>query len=445
MASGQPCSSWELFRDNADTGYKSCGFSFGVRSRTSVCPSRNYSIKIDRILIKPNDVNWACDSYSGLEGCTEASCTSSQQTVTIACTFRITGDSHTCTFSYVNKCNAFQWSDWEQVNGCVDSGQTRYERRCRECDGRTVNQSLCFGDDVQEDSCIPSWREWNRDGPCITSNCSSNGKRISTRRCVFDNGTEAPDVSLCSNGTDTIEEVCYSPNVTCLASWSEWIPSGDCQRKNCSIQKGVRTVKRKCIYENGTEESNTSLCSTESSQLQQVCHLNRTLDCTTHHATEATVTDTTYARTTSNRQNSSPKVEINVIIPLVIALLLVLAMSYVAMQKWKSQKRMRLPLINNQFQVNFQPTVSPENRESVMENYGYEVAIQNNQAPVYAEIRSRTRQQHEVAYSVANDNGDVNSYTTMQPTSISGRAEYELARNNEPGHLYTTMDSQLES
>ena len=140
-----------------------------------------------------------------------------------------------------NSCH-HRWSEWTvmgacNVIGCKLTGEQVRKRVCLYGDDReTANVELCRSNSNKSDvmveqcnilklpiSCQPHWNEWSEAGPCITSGCNTTGRQARSRKCLYGDGSEAPDIQLCSNISSELRlEACINTNLSsnCPLSFS---------------------------------------------------------------------------------------------------------------------------------------------------------------------------------------------------------------------------------
>ena len=120
-------------------------------------------------------------------------------------------------FVYTNKnCNIMNFSNWTRTTSCSSTQKSEYTRSCLDCDNDRVDQNFCFGNPEKYEKCQLIWSEWSEAGPCVISGCNSTGVRIKTKKCLYEDGSEASSAQLCSNKSSTImREECVG-NITNL-------------------------------------------------------------------------------------------------------------------------------------------------------------------------------------------------------------------------------------
>ena len=143
--------------------------------------------------------------------------------------------------SYLRKnCNKLHWTSWIKTTSCATSLRIMRRRSCMDCDGDALEQKLCdaTGHAVNETDCIHFWGNWT-EGHCVTIGCNTVGERVRTRQCLYDEGLEAIDVMLCSNGNESaiMSEECI--NTTIPAECLPQSSSGTGKSDNTGFYSGI--------------------------------------------------------------------------------------------------------------------------------------------------------------------------------------------------------------
>jgi len=160
---------------------------------------------------------------------------------------------------------------------------------------------------------------------------------VKTRQCLYGNGSEALNVELCSNGTSVEREHCLE-NITlqapCTLAWGEWSETS-CVTTDCNLT-GELVKTRECLYSDGSEASDTILCtlSNESATMRDTCTLNLSVQCT--------------------QQTSFNKTGLYIGIGVSVSLIFILSILLVLVRYYRSKKPQAL-LCNNA-----NPSTSPE-------------------------------------------------------------------------------------
>ena len=108
----------------------------------------------------------------------------------------------------VKNCNKIFWTNWIEFTNCSTSVQQIFKRQCLDCDGDVLPyQNQCPNKTTKTLQCRPSWGIWET-GECISANCSSTGRRHRTRKCLYADGSKETDHKLCSDSLTNITERC---------------------------------------------------------------------------------------------------------------------------------------------------------------------------------------------------------------------------------------------
>ena len=241
-AMGSPCSdTWSLFKivnegpfyGRADTKL----FHFEVFRKTEyICYDTSARFRTQRSLIAENYI----DIVGGLRvlysyrnnsefGTCEHKCSEKQETIWVryikdrkkfcesGCDSLSDQSDILVSFVYTNKnCNIMNFSNWTRTTSCSSTQKSEYTRSCLDCDNDRVDQNFCFGNPEKYEKCQLIWSEWSEAGPCVISGCNSTGVRIKTKKCLYEDGSEASSAQLCSNKSSTImREECVG-NITNL-------------------------------------------------------------------------------------------------------------------------------------------------------------------------------------------------------------------------------------
>ena len=112
-------------------------------------------------------------------------------------------------FTYLYKnCNKLYWSSWTETSNCTSSAQTTFARSCVDCDGDGVQPKYCKGNFTKQTQCQPIWGPWGEAGPCKVSLCNSTGEQVRSRLCLYGDGSQSSDTRLCSNQSSTMKQQC---------------------------------------------------------------------------------------------------------------------------------------------------------------------------------------------------------------------------------------------
>ena len=121
--------------------------------------------------------------------------------------------------SFLNRnCDKLYWTSWMETLSCGTSAQSTSTRYCMDCYDEEINQKYCHGSISKNETCWPVWSEWSKAEDCISSGCHSTGERIRTRKCLYENESEALDVQLCSDDSPTKTETCANNLTDCKVS-----------------------------------------------------------------------------------------------------------------------------------------------------------------------------------------------------------------------------------
>ena len=170
----------------------------------------------------------------------------------------------------LKNCDKLYWTSWVEKTTCTLSLQKLYSRSCVDCDNHRVHYNYCDADHTKQENCNHFWSEWT-EGPCVLTACNSRGELTKNRQCLFGDNKEASD-HLCSNSLTVLKEDCLGDVVqqaACQPAWSTWV-DGPCTTNGCSvIGKRIRT--RECLYGDGTEAPDVQLCSGQISVTAEQC------------------------------------------------------------------------------------------------------------------------------------------------------------------------------
>ena len=117
-----------------------------------------------------------------------------------------------------SNCNKLYWTNWIETTNCETSPSFTSRRSCADCDGDALEQKYCdaTGQAVVDKNCNHYWGYWSEAPICVTTGCNTSGERVKTRQCLYDDGREATDVKLCSNGDESAfkKEKCKNNTIT---------------------------------------------------------------------------------------------------------------------------------------------------------------------------------------------------------------------------------------
>ena len=155
--------------------------------------------------------------------------------------------------SYLRKnCDKLYWTNWIKTTSCATSLRIIRRRSCVDCNGDALEQKLCdaTGHAVKETDCIHFRGSWT-EGPCVTTGCNSVGERVRTRQCLNDEGLDAIDVMLCSNGNESaiMAEECINATIPaeCLPQTSSGTANSDITGFYIGIEVAVALIVVLCI------------------------------------------------------------------------------------------------------------------------------------------------------------------------------------------------------
>ena len=137
-----------------------------------------------------------------------------------------------CAGNQSMKCECqYAWSDWAtketcNVTNCNSTGKRIKRRVCLYGEGnKTADVQFCRSYSHESNvmmeqcdvdnfpgRCQPHWNEWSKAGPCVVIGCNSTGQQARRRKCLYGDGSEAPNMQMCSNQSSIIIEYC-SDNV----------------------------------------------------------------------------------------------------------------------------------------------------------------------------------------------------------------------------------------
>ena len=230
----QPCQ-WQPYKTVNEGQYPLGILIFRVERSTEICVKNNtiYNFRTSRDLIHPLTNDWRCQMTNSFGVCS-GSCVSKPVVFSISC---LSTDEDfedtppvTSSFNYNNKnCDKVYWTSWSQVTNCSNSRSRVFTRTAKDCDQ------------------IP-----------FPSTYHVNG---------YLKKKEEP----------------------CQPLWSEWVTIF-CNSTNSTIKEQVRT--RKCLYGDGSETSNTRLCSNQSAIITEQKCLDATTMQTAHQVTQRTCENT---------------------------------------------------------------------------------------------------------------------------------------------------------
>ena len=146
--------------------------------------------------------------------------------------------------SYLRKnCEKLYWTNWIKTTNCATSLRIMSRRSCVDCDGDALEQKICdaTGRAVEEADCNNFWGNWT-EGLCVTTSCTTVGELVRTRLCLYDEGLEAINVMLCSNGNQSaiMSEECI--NATIPAECLPQTSSGTGDSNNMGFYIGIRVA-----------------------------------------------------------------------------------------------------------------------------------------------------------------------------------------------------------
>ena len=108
----------------------------------------------------------------------------------------------------VKNCDKIFWTNWFQSANCSNSAQEVFKKKCLDCDGDVLAyQDQCPGKPIRTRQCPPSWSTWVV-GECISANCSSTGRRHRIRKCLYADGSKETNYKLCSGSLTNKTEKC---------------------------------------------------------------------------------------------------------------------------------------------------------------------------------------------------------------------------------------------
>ena len=113
-------------------------------------------------------------------------------------------------FTYVYKnCDKLYWTNWIETTNCSLSRKRYYVRICADCDSDSVDNKYCDGDPTMQADCQPTWGAYIEEGLCVVTGCDPNaGEQTKRRECIYDDGSEATNPTLCSNQSTRVAEQC---------------------------------------------------------------------------------------------------------------------------------------------------------------------------------------------------------------------------------------------
>jgi len=112
-------------------------------------------------------------------------------------------------FLYTNKdCAKFYFTNWVEISNCATSHTITFRRDCLNCENKTVNGNFCLGNTTRQKSYPPSWSDWSKSRPCSNNECVILCERVRTRSCLYADGSEASNSLLCSNASIILKEKC---------------------------------------------------------------------------------------------------------------------------------------------------------------------------------------------------------------------------------------------
>ena len=113
-------------------------------------------------------------------------------------------------FTYVYKnCDKLYWTNWIETTNCSISRERNHIRNCADCDSDSVDEKYCDGNHTLQENCQPTWGAYIEEGPCVVTGCNPNaGEQIKRRECIYGDGSEATNSKLCSNQSTRVAEQC---------------------------------------------------------------------------------------------------------------------------------------------------------------------------------------------------------------------------------------------
>ena len=208
-------SRWFHFNVSRNTTYICHGATIEFRTHYSLVHDDYYYLKSGE-----SSVGYYYRNNSEFGNC-EKMCSEKQKTINVRylkirrkfcgvhCNSLVDKNFLIVSFVYRTKnCNKLHFSNWTVAINCSLSRNSKYTRLCLDCDNDRVDEKFCFGNSVKYEKCQLIWSEWSEAGPCVISGCNSTGVRIRTRKCLYEDGSEASSAQLCSNKSAIMQEEC---------------------------------------------------------------------------------------------------------------------------------------------------------------------------------------------------------------------------------------------
>ena len=189
-------SSWTLYKTILEGPFDAINIqgSFHInRTIRYKCKKNEEKFQTDRQVEAPQFDNFKCKRSSGFGEC-KNECNCKKQIIkTEYQLYNDTGFMLTIAFVYNNKnCDKLYWTNWNESADSLSSTNHSQTKHCVDCDGIVFPfQRYCpkkeTGGTIQ---CQPTWSSWVKES-CSATNCSSIGKRLKTRSCLYDDGSES--------------------------------------------------------------------------------------------------------------------------------------------------------------------------------------------------------------------------------------------------------------
>ena len=210
--------SWSLYKTKQEGPYLSSKHSFRVRRSTEYkCFKNIVQFRTTRSLAVLSNLKWIYTSGFG-----ECNQQCNKKNLSITVTFqqynpdRFLKIEWNDTFIYVNKnCDKLYCLNLIKTANSSTLPQHVNAGRYVDCDGEVfLFQKNCTCSNVESDQCQPFWSAWVA-GECISTNCNVTGERVKTRKCLYDNESEAFSSFRCSHNYGVIKEPCYTTGTEC--------------------------------------------------------------------------------------------------------------------------------------------------------------------------------------------------------------------------------------
>lgn len=217
VVSSQTCQ-LQLYKNEVTEGpYHYSGLSFVIKRKTFICVENNTIFTFDTERQLFPPVSHFLCALQSSFGNCDRECSSRQVTLSIKCKDTTTNQDTYVQIRYVNKNCNKPY--WSSWNQITSCNNSRKAIFTRSAKDcdNVPITKYLVNGYKREEICQPTWSNWTYT-LCLSADCNSDGRRERKRECLYGDGSRETNTTLCSNDTSIVNEFCVV-NKSCSSTF----------------------------------------------------------------------------------------------------------------------------------------------------------------------------------------------------------------------------------